>query len=116
MCFGLWFAQNFFSVCEQVAITLENPSVTAQITVTSIEALKNNQNDQRSNFHQFFNQVVALSKPISLIEAPVLSRQEVPRRLQHGNCEQHHFQSAEDLYRAQCTEACLVGCVFGRTK
>ena len=56
---------------------------------------------------------MALSKPVNFIEDPVLPRQEeVPRRLQHGNCEQHRFQSAEDLYRAQCAEAidaCLVG-------
>ena len=75
MCFGLRFAQNLFSVCEQVAITLQNPSVTAQRTVTCIEALKTNLNDQRSNFEQFYNRVIALSQSVSFIEDPVLPRQ-----------------------------------------
>jgi hypothetical protein len=75
MCFGLQFAQNIFSVYEQVAITLQKPSVTAQRTVTCIEALKTNLNDQRSNFKQFYNGVIALSKSDSFIEDPVLPRQ-----------------------------------------
>lgn len=105
-CFGLRFAQNIFSVCEQVAITLQNPSVTAQTTVTCIESLKYNLKDQRSNLGHFYNRIVALNKSFSFIEDPVLPRQtQVPRRLQHGNCEQHYFQSVEDLYRVQCSEA-----------
>ena len=37
---GLQFAINIFSVCKQVAITLQKPSVIAQTTITCINALK----------------------------------------------------------------------------
>ncbi|XP_046845605.1 zinc finger MYM-type protein 1-like [Xenia sp. Carnegie-2017] len=45
--FGLGFAQNIFSVCEQVATSLKKPSITTQTTVTCINALKTNLQRQR---------------------------------------------------------------------
>ncbi len=74
--------------------------------------MKDNLQDQRSSFDQFYKQVIALSKIVGFIHNPELPRQtQVPRRLQHGNGDQHCFQAAEDLHRAQCVEAidaCLV--------
>ena len=109
---GLRFAINIFSVCEQVATTLQKPSVTAQTTITSINALKDNLQDQRSSFGQFYKQVTAASKASGFIHNPALPRQtQVPRRLQHGDGEQLCFRAAEDVHRVQCVEAidtCLV--------
>ena len=103
---GLQFAINIFSVCEQVAIALQKPSVTAQTTITCINALKDNLQDQRSSFGQFYKQVVAASKLSGIIHDPVLPRQTiVPGRLQHGNGEQHRFRTAEDSHRVQYVEA-----------
>ena len=104
--FGLSFAQNIFSVCEQVASTLQKPSITAQTTVTCVNALKTNLQRQRDNFHLFYEQALTSSKAINFVEDPKLSRpKQIPRRFQHGDGEQHHFQSAKDLHRAQYVEA-----------
>ena len=109
---GLRFAINIFSVCEQVATTLQKPSVTAQTTIMSINTLKDNLQDQRSSFGQFYKQVTAASKASDFIHNPALPRQtQVPRRLQHGDGEQLCFRAAEDVHRVQCVEAidaCLV--------
>ena len=64
---GLRFAINIFSVCGQVATTLQKPSVTAQTTITSINALKDNLQDQRSSFGQFYKQVTAVKHLASYI-------------------------------------------------
>lgn len=104
--FGLSFAQNIFSVCEQVATTLQKPSITAQTTVTCINALKTNLQRQRDNFSLFYDQVVASSKAINFVGDPTQPRpKKVPWRLQHGDGEQHHFQTAKDAHRAQYVEA-----------
>ena len=104
--FGLSFAQNIFSVCEQVASTLQKPSITAQTTVTYVNALKTNLQRQRDNFHLFYEQALTSSKAINFVENPKLSRlKQIPRRFQHGDGEKHHFQSAKDFHRAQYVEA-----------
>ncbi|CAB4037909.1 zinc finger MYM-type 1-like [Paramuricea clavata] len=104
--FGLSFAQNVFSVCEQVASTLQKPSITAQTTVTCVTSLKTNLQRQRDDFHLFYDQVVTSSKAINFVDDPKLSRaKQLPRRFQHGDGEQHHFQSAKEFHRAQCVEA-----------
>ncbi|CAB3984386.1 zinc finger MYM-type 1-like [Paramuricea clavata] len=104
--FGLSFAQNIFSVCEQVASTLQKPSITAQTTVTCVTSLKTNLQRQRDDFHLFYDQVVTSSKAINFVDNPKLSRaKQLPRRFQHEDGEQHHFQSAKEFHRAQCVEA-----------
>ena len=104
--FGLSFAQNIFSVCEQVASTLQKPSVTAQTTVTCVNALKTNLQRQRDNFHLFYEQALTSSKAINFVKDPKLSRpKQIPRRFQHGDGEQHYLQSAKDLHRAEYVEA-----------
>ena len=80
--------------------------MTAQTTITCINALKDNLHDQRRSFGQFYKQLVAASKLSGIIHDPVLPRQTiVPGRLQHGNGEHHRFQTAEDSHRVQCIEA-----------
>jgi hypothetical protein len=51
--FCLSFAQNIFSVCEQVASTLQKPSIMAQTSVTCVNSLKTNLQCQRDDFHLF---------------------------------------------------------------
>ena len=104
--FGLSFAQNIFSVCEQVSSTLQKPSITAQTSVTCVNSLKTNLQRQRDDFHLFHDQVVTSSKAINFVDDPKLSRpKQVLRRFQHGDGEQHHFHSAKEFHRAQCVEA-----------
>ena len=101
-------AQNIFSVCEQlqVASTLQKPSITAQTTVTCVNALKTNLQRQRDNFHLFYEQALTSSKAINFVENPKLSRlKQIPHRFQHEDGEQHHFQSAKDFHQAQYVEA-----------
>ena len=93
---------------------MQKPSVTARTTITSINALKDNLQDQRSSFGQFYKQVTAASnyKASGFIHSPALQRQtQVPRRMQHGDGKQLCFRAAEDVHRVQCVEAidaCLV--------
>ncbi|XP_046862561.1 zinc finger MYM-type protein 1-like [Xenia sp. Carnegie-2017] len=104
--FGLSFAQYIFSVCEQVATTLQKPSIAAQTTVTCINALNTTLQRQRDNFSLFYDQVVASSKAINFVGDPTQPRpKKVPWRLQHGDGEQHHFQTAKDAYHGQYVEA-----------
>ena len=104
--FGLSFVQNIFSVCEQVASTIQKPSITAQTSVTCVNSLKTNLQRQRDDFHLFYDQVVTSSKAINFVDDPKLSRpKHAPRRSQHGDGEQHHFQFAKEFHRAQCVEA-----------
>ena len=104
--FGLSFAQNIFSVCEQVASTLQKPSITSQTTVTCVNSLKTNLQRQRDYFHFFYEQVLNSSKAINFVEDPKLSRpKQIPRQFQHGDGEQNHFQSVKEFHRAQYVEA-----------
>ena len=48
--FALNIAKNVFCVCEQVATTLQNPSISVQTVLSSIKALTNNLQQQRANF------------------------------------------------------------------
>ena len=76
------------------------------------QRLKDNLQDQRSSFGQFYKQVTAASKASGFIHNPAPPRQtQVPRRLQHGDSEQLCFRAAEHVHRVQCVEAidaCLV--------
>ncbi|XP_064420758.1 52 kDa repressor of the inhibitor of the protein kinase-like [Latimeria chalumnae] len=103
---GLCLAKNLFSVCEQLASTLQSPSITAQVTLTGVNALKDTLQGQRDGFHLFYEQTTTRATSIAFIEDPKLPRQrKVPRRFQHGDAAQHNFPSAEDFYRAHYFEA-----------
>jgi hypothetical protein len=70
--FGLSFAQNIFSVCEQVASMLQKPSITAQTSITCVNSLKTNLQCQQDDFHLFYDQVVTSSKAINFVDDPKL--------------------------------------------
>ena len=70
--FGLSFAQNIFSVCEQVVSTLQKPSITAQTSITCVNSLKTNLQRQQDDFHLFYDQVVTSSKAINFVDNPKL--------------------------------------------
>ena len=54
----------------------------------------------------FYEQALTSSKAINFVEDPKLSRpKQIPRRFQHGDGEQRHFQSAKDFHRAQYVKA-----------
>ena len=93
-------------MCEQVASTLQKPSITAQTTVIFVNFLKTNLQRQRDNFHLFYEQALNSSKAINFVENPKLSRpKQIPQRFQHRDGQQHHFQSAKDFHRAQYVES-----------
>ena len=103
---GLRFAQNIFSVCEQVASTLQKPTITTQTTITCVNSLKTNLQRQRDDFYLFYDEVVSSSTATNFIDDPKLSRlKQVPPRLQQGVFDEHHFQSSKEFHRVQCVEA-----------
>ena len=105
--FGLSFGQNIFNVCEQVASTLQTPSIPAQTTVTCVNALRQICNVNETTSICFTSEHLLRARPSTLLRIrPKLSRpKQIPRRFQHGDGEQHHFQSAKDFHRAQYVEA-----------
>ncbi|XP_071843974.1 zinc finger MYM-type protein 1-like [Apostichopus japonicus] len=99
---GLHSALNIFSVSEQVASTMQKPSITAQTVVECVNALEKNLQRQRNSFQVYYQQTVSAAEQIEFVNPPELPRhRKVPRRLQLGNAEQHMFASPEDLYRVE---------------
>uniref|UniRef100_H3ACG0 HAT C-terminal dimerisation domain-containing protein n=1 Tax=Latimeria chalumnae TaxID=7897 RepID=H3ACG0_LATCH len=81
-------------------------SITAQITLMGVNALKDILQRQRDGFHLFYEQTTTRAASIAFIEDPTLPKQrKVPRRFHHGDAAQHNFPSAEDFYRAHYFEA-----------
>ena len=103
---GLRFAQNIFRVYEQVASTLQKPSITAQTTITWVNSLNTNLLGQRDDFYLFYGEVVSWSAATNFIDHPKLLRpKQVPQRFQQGVCDEHHFQFSKEFHRVQCVEA-----------
>ena len=111
---GLRFAMNVFSVCEQLACTIQTKGILAQTVMNGVKALKDALQRQIDDYSSFFRKTrdLASCMPIIELEEPVLPRyKKVPRRLDNGSAAEHQFNSAEDMHRAQCfvaIDACLV--------
>ena len=104
--FGLHFAMNIFSVCEQLATTLQKKGILAQTVMTGVNALRDNLQRQRNDYDFFFEQTIDKANALSIVCQPVLPRpKKVPRRLQHGNSVQHQHDSPKSMFRAQYYEA-----------
>ena len=103
---GQRFSLNLFSVCEQLAKTLQTKGITAQTAMVGVTALKGNLQQQREDFSLFYQQTVAKATEYDFVEEPKLPRRrQVPRRLQHGEAPQHQHESTEAFYRASYYEA-----------
>ena len=74
--------------------------------------MKDNLQRQRDDFQLFYNNVVTTSNTIAFVQDPKLVKQRrVPVRFQHGDYEQHQFQSAEESYHAgyfEAIDACIL--------
>ena len=54
----------------------------------------------------FFEQISKKAGVLGMVEKPFIPRRhKVPRRLQYGDAEQHHFESEKSMFRAQYFEA-----------
>eukprot|EP00794_Sanderia_malayensis_P011514 gene11514-12706_t len=104
--FGLRFALKLFSVCEQLAKTLQTKGILAQTAMVGVIALKGNLQQQREDFSFFYQQTTAQAAEFDFVEEPKLPRRrQVPRRLQILEVSQHHRESTETYYRAGYYEA-----------
>eukprot|EP00112_Aurelia_sp_Birch-Aquarium-sp1_P004658 Seg1527.3 transcript_id=Seg1527.3/GoldUCD/mRNA.D3Y31 product="Zinc finger MYM-type protein 1" protein_id=Seg1527.3/GoldUCD/D3Y31 len=108
---GERFALNLFSVCEQLARTLQTKGITAQTAMVGVTALKGNLQQQTEDFSLFYKQTIAKAAELDFVEEPKLPRRrQVPRRLQILEAPHHHYESAEAFYRAsyyEAIDACL---------
>ena len=103
--FCLQLARNVFSVCEKVATTLQGPTMTPQSSMKCIEALLTNLQSQRDEFNNIFTKIQQYASKTEITGPPTLPRQRnIPRRLQHGNADNHAFTDVKDYYRVLCTE------------
>jgi uncharacterized protein (DUF927 family) len=96
---SLHFAMNIFSVCEQLATTLQKKGILAQTVMTGVNALRDNLQRQRNDYDFFFEQTIDKANALSIVCQPVLPRlKKVPRRLQHGNSVQHQHDSPKSMF------------------
>ena len=74
---GLRFAMNVFSVCEQLASTIQTKGILAQTVMNGVKALKDALQRQRDDYSSFFHKTrdLASCMPIIELEEPVLPRQ-----------------------------------------
>eukprot|EP00794_Sanderia_malayensis_P004246 gene4246-4810_t len=108
--FGLRFALNLFSVCEQLAKTLQTKGMLAQTAMVGVTALKGNLQQQREDFSFFYQQTTAQAAEFDFVEEPKLPRRrQVPRRLQILEVSHHHHESTEAYYRVGYYEAIDAG-------
>ena len=108
--FALNIAKNVFCVCEQVATTLQSPSISAQTVLSSVKALTDNLQQQRDNFPLTYDSIEKASHSLC-VGAPQLPRKtQVPRRLQHINAEEFSAATPREHYRKEFYEvidACM---------
>jgi hypothetical protein len=99
---GLHFAMNLFSICEQLACTIQTKGILAETVMNGVKALKGALQRQRNDYSSFFHKTKDLACGMLMMEVPVLPRQKkVPRRLDDGSAAHHQFNSVEDMHRAQ---------------
>ena len=110
---GLRFALSLFSVCEQLACTIQTKGILAQTVMNGVKALQGALQRQRDDYTCFFHQTSDLTSAMPIMEKPVLPPpKKVPRRLDNDGFAAHHqFNSVEDnMHRADYFEgidACL---------
>jgi len=104
--FGLFIGKNIFSVCEQVATTLQTETLTAGTVMTCLRALSNNLQLQRDGFVSIFQEAQDSAAKSKITVDPCLPRpRKIPRKLQHGNAQQHVIGSISEHFKLQFYEA-----------
>ena len=97
--FGLHFAMNIFSVCEQLATMLQKKGILAQTVMTGVNALRDNLQPQRDDYDFFFEQTMDKANVLNMVCQRVPPRpKEVPCRLQHGHSIQHQHNSPKSMF------------------
>ena len=100
--FGLHFAVNIFSVSEKLSTSMQTKGILAQTVMAGVQALKANLQFQRNDYDVFFEQISKKAGVLGMVEKPVIPRRrKVPRSLQYGDAEQHHFESEKSMFQAQ---------------